>query len=144
MNMLTRKRFITGSASALAATLFSSGLMSCSGGDKLKNFGFISGIIGKELEGDWKKVLQLAHEFGYTEIETGNYLGDSASSFVSFLKRIGLTPVAGGLDFSAKDEDLRKSFTLINSMQMKYTVVYWPWHTGGPFSLEDCKKVQTG
>jgi len=138
--MLTRRRFITGSTAALAATLFSSDLMSCSRGNKLKNFGFISGIIGKELEGDWKKVLQLAHELGYTEIETGNYLGESAASFITFLKHTGLIPVAGGLDFSAKDEDLRKSFTLINSMQMKYTVVYWPWHTGGPFSLEDCKK----
>jgi sugar phosphate isomerase/epimerase len=138
--MVTRRSFITRSGAALAATVFSSDLLSCSGGDKLKNIGFISGIIGKELEGDWKKVLQQVHEFGYSEIETGSYLGESALSFVTFLKHTGLTPVAGALDFSAKDEDLRKSFTLINSMQMKYTVVYWPWHTGGPFSLEDCKK----
>lgn len=138
--MLTRRRFITRSGAALAATLFSSDLLSCNGSDKLKKFGFISGIIGKELKGDWKKVLQQAHEFGYSEIETGNYLGESASSFVTFLKQTGFTPVAGSLDFSAKDEDLKKSFTLINSMQMKYTVVYWPWYTGGPFTLEDCKK----
>jgi sugar phosphate isomerase/epimerase len=138
--MLTRRSFITRSGAALAATVFSSDLLSCSGGDKLKNIGFISGIIGKELEGDWKKVLQQVREFGYSEIETGSYLGESAISFVTFLKHTGITPVAGALDFSSKDEDLRKSFTLINSMQMKYAVVYWPWNTGGPFSLEDCKK----
>jgi sugar phosphate isomerase/epimerase len=138
--MLTRRRFISGSGAALALTMFSSDLMSCRRENKLKNFGFISGIIGKELEGDWKRVLQQVHEFGYTEIETGTYLGDSAPSFLSFLKRSGLTPAAGGLDFTAKDEDLRKNFILINSLQMKYAVVYWPWHTGGPFSLEDCKR----
>ena len=138
--MITRRRFIAGSAAAMTLTIFPSNLISCTGGTKLKNFGFISGIIGKELEGDWKKTLEQVHEYGYTEIETGNYLGESVESFVSFLKHTGLTPVAGGIDFSASDDDLRKSFTLINNLQMKYAVVYWPWSTGGPFNLEECKK----
>ena len=138
--MITRRRFITGSVAVAAATIFSPDIMSCSGENKLKSFGFISGIIGEELKGDWKKVLEQAHDYGYTEIETGNYLGDSVQCFLSFLKLTGLTPVAGGLDFAAGDLDLRKSFTLINSLQMKYAVVYWPWYTGGPFNFEDCKK----
>jgi sugar phosphate isomerase/epimerase len=138
--MITRRRFINGSAAAAVATILSPGIVSCLQKNKLINLGFISGIIGKELQGDWKKVLEQIHEFGYTEIETGNYLGDSAADFVSFLKHTGITTVAGALEFSTEDVALRKNFTLINSLQMKYAVVYWPWFTGGPFNLEDCKK----
>ena len=138
--MITRRRFINRSVTAAVATILSPGIVSCLQQNKLKNLGFISGIIGKELQGDWKKVLEQIHEFGYTEIETGNYLGDSAADFVSFLKHTGITPVAGALEFSAEDVVLRKNFTLINSLQMKYAVVYWPWFTADPFKLEDCKK----
>ena len=138
--MITRRKFITVSSVIIAAAAYTPSILSYPTGKKIKNFGFISGIIGKELTGDWKSVMKQVASFGYTEIETGGFLGESSISFVSFLKSVGLKPVAGNLDFNSVDMDLRKNFTLINSLQMKYAVVYWPWFTGGPFNLEDCKK----
>jgi len=107
---------------------------------KLRNFGFISGLIGKALEGDWKSALKTAASYGYTEIENGEYLGDSAESFLAYLNEIGMTIPVGGFEFKASDEELKKSMSLLKSLKVKYAVVYWPWYTGGPFKLEDCKK----
>ena len=76
----------------------------------------------------------------YTEIETGSFLGESAESYLEFLKEIGIKPVAGGFNFTDPDDKLQNSFDLIRKFKMKIAVTYWPWHTGGPFSLEDCKK----
>ncbi len=138
--MITRRRFITGSAAAIFTAAFSTDIFSIPLQNKLKNFGFISGIIGKELKGDWKAVLKQAASFGYTEIETGSFLGESAESYLAFLNEIGLKPVAGGINFTAADEELMKSFDLIRKLEMKIAVTYWPWYTGGPFSLDECKK----
>jgi len=138
--MITRRKFITGSAAAIALASFTNDIFSNPPENRVKRFGFISGIVGKELKGDWKAVLKTAASFGYTEIETGSYLGDSAESFLSFLREIGLTPVAGGINFTATDEELMKSFDLISKLGMKIAVTYWPWYTGGPFSLDECKR----
>jgi sugar phosphate isomerase/epimerase len=138
--MLTRRKFITGTAAAITTAAFAFDSFSFPGRKKLGNFGFISGIIDKELKGDWKSVLRKAASFGFTEIETGDYLGESAGSYLAFLKQIGLIPVAGGIEFKASDQELIKSFKLLKSMDMKYAIAYWPWYTGGPFTQEDCKK----
>lgn len=138
--MITRRKFITGTAAAITTAAFAFDSFSVPLGKKLRNFGFISGIIDKELKGDWKSVLKQVASFGFTEIETGDYLGESARSYLAFLKQTGLIPVAGGIEFKASDEELIKSFKLLKSMSMKYAIAYWPWYTGGPFSLEDCKK----
>lgn len=142
--MLNRRSFLTKSAAAAAAIATPSVLTSlswaCSGRQQIKNFGFISGIIGKELEGDWKAVLRKTVEFGYTEIETGDYLGDSAASFLAFCKEIGLTPIAGGVGFNAPDDETLRRFDALNELGVKYAVTYWPWLTGGPFTLADCKQ----
>jgi sugar phosphate isomerase/epimerase len=138
--MITRRKFITGTAAAVATAAFAFDAFSFPQGKKLRNFGFISGIIDKELKGDWKSVLKEAASFGFTEIETGNYLGKSAESYLSFLKETGLDLVAGGLEFKASDDELRNSMNLLKMLKVKYAVVYWPWYTGGPFTEEDCKK----
>ncbi len=138
--MITRRKFITGSAAAIITATVLPATYSVNPVRKLKNFGFISGIIGNELKGDWKAVLRQVATFGYTEIETGNYLGDSAESYLSFLKETGLTPVAGGINFNASDEDLLKNLDLLRKLQIEIAVVYWPWYTGGPFKLEECIK----
>jgi sugar phosphate isomerase/epimerase len=138
--MITRRKFITGSAAAIVSTSFATDIFSIHLQNRLKDFGFISGILDKELKGDWKAVLRLAASFGYTEIETGNYLGESAESYLAFLNDIGLKPVAGGINFTAGDEELMKSFDLIRKLEMKIAVTYWPWFTGGPFSFDDCRK----
>jgi len=138
--MLTRRKFITGTGAALAISLLAPESLAFQGKTKLKNFGFISGIIGKELERDWKKALLKAASYGFTEIENGNFLGESAESFLEYLNKIGMTLPVGGFEFKASDEELQNSLALLKSLKVKYAVVYWPWYTGGPFKLEDCKK----
>ena len=138
--MLTRRKFISGSAATVATAVFAYDTLLFPAEKKLRNFGFISGIIGNELKGDWKAVLKQAASFGYTEIETGSFLGESAESYLAFLEETGLRPVAGGINFTATDEELLKSFELLTKLKMKIAVTYWPWYTGGPFSLDDCKK----
>jgi sugar phosphate isomerase/epimerase len=138
--MITRRHFLRSSIAAVTAAAISPDHFLPAEGSRLKHFGFISGIIDKELKGDWKTVLKQAAGFGYSEIETGGYLGDSARSFLDFCKGIGLRPVAGGLNFNAGDDEVNKGIALIKELEIDYAVVYWPWYTGGPFSLEDCKK----
>ncbi|HJZ38963.1 MAG TPA: sugar phosphate isomerase/epimerase [Bacteroidales bacterium] len=142
---LSRRSFINKSATAAAAAMaapavLGSLLPSCSGLGKLEKFGFISGIIGKELEGDWKAILKKAAEFGFTEIETGNFLGDSAAGFLAFCKEIGIKPVAGGVGFNAGADDTSKRLDNLKELGLKYAVTYWPWLTGGPFNLADCRR----
>lgn len=138
--MLTRRKFITGSAAAITTAVFAFDPVTVTSGRKLRNFGFISGIIGKELKGDWKAVLKQAVSYGFTEIETGNFMGESADSFLAYLREVGLNLVAGGFEFKATDDQLTKSMSLLNSLKVKYAVVYWPWFTGGPFTIEDCRR----
>ena len=138
--MITRRKFISESAAIIAAAAYSPSLFSLSSEKKLKKFGFISGIIEKELEGDWKAALKQAASFGYTEIETGNYLGRSAEEYLSFLKEIGLRPVAGYINFTDSESQVLNSIDLTKKLEMKIAVTYWPWFTGGPFSEDDCKK----
>lgn len=124
----------------MAAAGISGNLLTTPPEKRIKNFGFISGILETELKGDWKTALKKAASFGYTEIETGGYLGESPESFLGFLTEIGIKPVAGWIDFNDSDEILKERFDLINRLRMKIAVNYWPWYSGGPFSLEDCKK----
>lgn len=139
--MITRRSFLTTSATAASSLLLlNSPLMAASGKTSLKKFGYISGIIGKELQGDWKAVLKQTVDFGFSEIEIGRYLGDSASGFLSYCKEIGLKPIAGGISFSEKEDELKKKLDGLAELNLKYAVNYWPWLTGGPFTLEDCKK----
>ena len=86
--MVTRRSFLATTATAAAVMLAISPLaVAASSERKLMNFGFISGIIGNELKGDWKAVLKKCVEYGFNEIELGKYLGDSASSFLAYCKQ---------------------------------------------------------
>ncbi len=140
--MNTRRNFIKTSAFATAGILTTAPflLKAAEGKSKLKNFGFISGIAGEALEADWKGTLKKAAEFGFTEIEGGSNYASSPKEFSNYCKKIGIKPIAGGIDFKADDDQLKKSFDDLNEMGIQYAVVYWPWYTGGPFKLEDCKK----
>jgi sugar phosphate isomerase/epimerase len=139
--MFTRRNFIhtltAGAVTAIAINpLAALGTM---GTRKLKNIGFIEGIIDKELQGDWKTVLRETVNYGYTEFEIGRFRGESAKTFLKDCSEIGIKPVAGGAIFSKDMDAVNKSLDNLNAMELKYAVVYWPWLTGGPFSLEDCK-----
>jgi sugar phosphate isomerase/epimerase len=139
--MSTRRTFIATASTAAASMLaFSPSLFAGREGQKLKNIGFIAGIIGKELKGDWKAVLKKTVEYGFNEMEPGNYLGDSAASFLAFCKEIGIKPVAKGISFNAKEDVLKKEIESIHELEIRNAILYWPWLVGGPFGLEDCKK----
>jgi len=109
--MFTRRKFVqtltAGAASAIAVKpLFA---IDSTGGRKLKNIGYIEGIIGKELKGDWKAILRETVKYGYTEIEVGRFRGESAKTFLKDCSEIGIKPIAGGTVFSKNMDELKKS-----------------------------------
>ncbi len=138
--MLTRRKFIGTLAAGSAAIAFARPASAfVASKSKLAHFGYISGIIGKELKGDWKDVLKRTADMGYTEIETGRFLGDSAAGFLSYCKSIGLKPVAGGMKQTKDRDELNKAIDELMELDLEYAVMYWPWLVSAPFSLEDCK-----
>lgn len=140
--MYSRKQFLKKAVAAGAGLVAANSFMSCLSERKLENIGYISGILGPNLrERDWKTILGQTAEYGYSEIEIGNYLGESASSFLAFCKDIGLKPVAGSLGGMTEDTDvIHQSMDRLNALEMKYGVIYWPFFVGAPFSLDDCKR----
>lgn len=140
--MQSRRKFLSNLALGSAALVLSNPFLSCAsqGNRKLRNFGYISGIIKDELNEDWKKALKNTAEMGYTEIETGSHYGDSVSEFLSYCAEIGIKPVAGGTKLYEDMDELNKSLDQLNALELEYAVIYWPWLVGAPFSLEDCKK----
>ena len=140
--MNTRRNFLKTSAFATVGVLTASPFLSLAaeGKNKLKNFGFISGIAGEAMKADLKGTLKKAVEFGFTEIEGGSNHAASPQEFLNYCREVGIKPIAGALDFKTKSEDLNKVFDNLNELKLKYAVVYWPWMGGGPFKLDDCKK----
>ena len=97
--MVSRREFIQRSALGSAAVLAPS-LISCGGArPEPFRFGFISGIVGKELQADWQGTLKQAVEMGFTEFE-GGIRDVPPEEFLAFCREIGLTPIAGGLGMS--------------------------------------------
>jgi sugar phosphate isomerase/epimerase len=138
--MISRRKFLQTTAfSALLAPVALNSIASCKREQKLTKFGYISGIIGKELEADWKSALRRTVDMGYTEFE-GEVDGVSPADFISFCREIGLIPVAGGVGFNAPDDDTLRRLDILKEQNMEYAVSYWPWLTGGPFSADDCKR----
>jgi sugar phosphate isomerase/epimerase len=139
--MYTRRKFVQVLSAGAALTFSNLPVLQplLEGARKLNKIGFIEGIIGKELEGDWKSALRKAAGYGYSEIEIGRYLGETAKSFLGFCKETGIKPVAGGMVFSENMNEVEKSLDELNALELKYAVVYWPWLVGGPFKLEDCR-----
>ncbi len=140
--MGNRRTFLKTGAIATAGSLCASPLLTLAaqGNDRLKNFGFISGIAGEAMRADWKGTLKKAAEFGFTEIEGGSNHASSPQEFLSYCKKVGITPVLSGIEFKNTGEELQAEFDKIKALNMNYAVTYWPWFTGGPFTLEDCKK----
>jgi len=107
---------------------------------KLGKIGFISGIISEELKEDWKSVLKRTVSFGFNEIETGSWYGDSAIDFMKYCNEIGLKPIAGGLKMSEKRDEVMPLLEKLIKLELQYAVIYWPWFTGAPFSADEMKR----
>lgn len=140
--MINRRKFLQTTLTGTVAAIIPGSYLSCgSRVSRIDNIGFISGIIGRELEEEnWKEVLSKTVEMGYTEIETGNYLGESAASFLDFCKSAGLKPIAGGGTFSKNMDEVNSSLDRLNALDLQYAVMYWPWFGGAPLSLDNCKE----
>jgi sugar phosphate isomerase/epimerase len=138
--MISRRNFIqTAAISSAVIALNPSMAFQADKGRKLNHIGYIAGIIGNELKGDWKAALAETVKYGYTEIEIDRYRGESAKTFLKDCSDIGIKPIAGGAKFSKNMEDVNKSLDNLNDLELKYAVIYWPWMVGGPFTFEDCK-----
>jgi sugar phosphate isomerase/epimerase len=142
--MLNRRKFIRTITAGTAGIIAARPFLSCNAASRerrLDNIGYITGIIGRELrEGDWREVLTRTAEMGYTEIETGNYWGDSARSFLEFCRSIGLRPVAGGGVWSRDMDEVNARLDRLNSLEVEYAILYWPWFGGRPLTLDHCKE----
>jgi sugar phosphate isomerase/epimerase len=142
--MYTRRNFLRTVALGGAALCGAGALKACSSitQRQLGNIGYITGILGRNLgDRDWKSILTQTAQMGYTEIETGNYLGDSAASFLAFCREIGLKPVAGGIGGFTDDRDkINESLDKLNALEIQFAISYWPWFGGAPFDLEHCKR----
>ncbi|HSH18895.1 MAG TPA: twin-arginine translocation signal domain-containing protein, partial [Draconibacterium sp.] len=81
--MNSRRNFIKTSAFAAAGIFAANPILSlpAEGKNKLKNFGFISGIAGEAMKTDWKGTLKKAVEFGFTELEGGSSFANSPQEF---------------------------------------------------------------
>lgn len=140
--MNSRRNFIRTSAFATAGIFAANPLLSLAaeGKNKLKNFGFISGIAGEAMKADWKGTLKKAVEFGFTELEGGANFANSPQEFLNYCHEIGIKPIASGSSLEPMMKEPQKFFDQHNELKMKYLVCYWPWYGGGPFMLDDCKK----
>jgi sugar phosphate isomerase/epimerase len=140
--MLSRRAFLQTIAATTGGILLTNPTWAelASPKKKLANVGFITGIVGKELKQDWKGTLKKAADYGFTEIETGNYLGNSASEFIAYCKQVGIKNIGGGIPISLEGDALQKRLNELNELKAKYAVVYWPWKVSAPFKLENCQK----
>jgi sugar phosphate isomerase/epimerase len=140
--MGSRRNFIKKSMVVATGLLFADHAISMNfvSNSKLRKIGFIAGIVDKEMKADWKGTLKKVVAFGFSEIEGGDEYAPSVKDFVTYCKEIGIKPIASGIDFTATADQLQAEFDRINVLGVKYVVIYWPWLTGGPFTLEDCKK----
>jgi len=141
--MTTRRKFLSSLSLAGAALAVSPNLVyGATSANKLRNIGYIGGILGNnftEDKGNWKELLNETVEYGFSEFE-GGYLGDSPKVFMDYCKSIGLKPIAGGIGITDDMNKIKESFDKANALNTKYIVTYWPWFVGPPFSLDDCKR----
>lgn len=99
---------------------------------KIDRFGIITNTLGKGFNADtFRDILPKVAEMGYKEIEFGGHFGESPKAYYTYLKELGLTPVAGG---SSMAQLLEKADEIIENQlafEKKYLVCYWPWMDGG-------------
>lgn len=123
-----RRQFIT--VMGLATAGFATGLPAWAlekKADRLDKIGFISGIVDNFLKEDWKGTLEKLAKLGYTEMEFGNYLGNSDSEFKSVCKSLGINPFAGGSAMADMQKDTDKKIAEALETGKQYWVCYWPW-----------------
>lgn len=123
-----RRQFIT--TLGLATAGFASGLPAQAlekKADRLEKIGFISGIVDNFLKEDWKGTLEKLARQGYTEMEFGNFMGNSAAEFKAVCKSLGINPFAGGSAMTDMLKDTDKKIAEALETGKEYWICYWPW-----------------
>jgi hypothetical protein len=118
--MYTRRKFVKTLTAGAVITVAGSRLLASGfeGKRKLKKIGYIEGIIDKELKADWKAALRQTVKYGYSEIEIGRFMGESAKTFLKDCSEIGIKPVAGGAEFSKDLDEVNKSLDKLNELDL--------------------------
>jgi len=95
----------------------------------LKDLGFITNIIEKEIHDDWRGTLEKVAGMGYKYFESGEVYGDSLEDYKKFLKNIGLIPLTAGASMAQflDEESFAKILAQGHDLNAKYVVCYWPW-----------------
>ena len=139
--MIDRRKFLQSTAAGTVGLMFLNpiNLLAENSTRSIKNLGYITGLIGKELDGDWKQVLKQTAEMGYTENEKRSLKGKSDKKFLKYCESIGLKPIAGGFGFTEDMDKLQKSLDKLVDLKLKYAINYWPWNVDKPFMLDACK-----
>jgi sugar phosphate isomerase/epimerase len=130
---ISRREFIQTGSALTAGTIAGLPLLTdCTGQDNpLKNIGLITFTIQNEVRTDYRKALEEVAAIGYRYLEFGGSMGNSLQEFRAFLKKIGLTPLAGGSSMvqMIEKENLEKMIAEALELEKKYMVCYWPWLT---------------
>jgi len=140
----SRRDFIKKSVlSSALITLGGGSLLSCNSSRQIKELGLITGVIGEEIQKDYKAALTKVADIGYKYLEIGRYLGPSLEEFKTFLQEINLVPIAGGASIAdmLEDDKLKNMVDDALAMEKKYLVCYWPWLDGGEDKKLDDFKV---
>jgi sugar phosphate isomerase/epimerase len=125
-----RRQFIT--TLGLSSIVLTAGIPAWALGqhaDRLDKIGFISGIVDNFLKEDWKGTLEKLSKQGYTEIECGNYMGNSPVEFKAACKSLGMKPFAGGSSMADMLKDPAKQIAEALDNGKEYWVCYWPWQS---------------
>ena len=91
---------------------------------KLNEIGLILGVLKNEMKTDWEGTLRQVAKMGYTHLEFNKYYDESAASFKSFMKELGLKPLAGGLSISEmkKENLLKRAINEALFLEKKYMI----------------------
>lgn len=125
-----RRQFIT--TLGLSAMAVSAGVPAWAMGkkaDRLEKIGFISGIVDNFIKEDWKGTLEKLSKQGYTEMESGKYLGSSLAEFKAVCRDLGINPFAGGSSMAGMLKDTDKQIAEMVEAGKEYWVCYWPWQS---------------
>ena len=143
-NDISRRKFIHQTSLGGLGLFMGGSLLNGINFNRLDTVGLIVNVLEKELKSDWQDTLRKVASKGYSQLEYGNYYGDSIEYFKKFMNSIHLQSLSGGSSMAEmkKEAVLNKMIEEALYLQKKYIVCYWPWmDDGNNKNLDDFKKA---